>query len=119
MTICAPRIRPCNLLREYRCANKKCIDKTRVCDHVDDCGDQSDELGCHDKSSCVPPNNGNCEHRCVNLMSGYICACNHGYIISKTNPKFCEDINECESVSLNNCTQGCVNLKGEFCCLIE
>ena len=46
MTLCASRIKPCNLYAEYQCANKKCIDRGRVCDFADDCGDFSDELGC-------------------------------------------------------------------------
>jgi hypothetical protein len=46
MTLCASRSKPCNLYAEYQCANRKCIDKTKVCDFADDCGDASDERGC-------------------------------------------------------------------------
>jgi low density lipoprotein-related protein 2 len=46
MTICASRIKPCNHYAEYQCANRNCIDRSRVCDFADDCGDSSDELGC-------------------------------------------------------------------------
>lgn len=45
MTICSHRPRPC-IYNEFRCANEKCIDKKKLCDHADDCGDSSDELGC-------------------------------------------------------------------------
>lgn len=31
---------------QFKCANKRCINATGVCDSVDDCGDHSDELGC-------------------------------------------------------------------------
>jgi hypothetical protein len=48
MTLCASRVKPCNLYAEYQCANKKCIDRGRVCDFADDCGDSSDELGCRE-----------------------------------------------------------------------
>lgn len=44
--MCASRIRPCDAITEYTCANKKCIDRTKLCDFADDCGDSSDELGC-------------------------------------------------------------------------
>lgn len=46
MTMCAARIRTCDPISEYQCANKHCIDRLRVCDLTDDCGDKSDELGC-------------------------------------------------------------------------
>lgn len=46
MTMCASRVRPCDAITEYTCANKKCIDRTKLCDFADDCGDSSDELGC-------------------------------------------------------------------------
>jgi low density lipoprotein-related protein 2 len=48
MTLCASRVKPCNLYAEYECANKKCIDRAQVCDFADDCGDSSDELGCRE-----------------------------------------------------------------------
>lgn len=31
---------------QFKCANKRCINATGVCDSVDNCGDHSDELGC-------------------------------------------------------------------------
>ena len=38
---------------QYKCANKRCVNSTKVCDSVDDCGDHSDELGCR-KCRLVP-----------------------------------------------------------------
>lgn len=35
--------RPCDESTNFRCKNKKCIPKSWTCDHVDDCGDNSDE----------------------------------------------------------------------------
>lgn len=31
---------------EFTCANGKCIQQSWRCDHDDDCGDRSDEIGC-------------------------------------------------------------------------
>lgn len=36
---------PC-VFGQFKCANHRCIDGTDVCNEIDDCGDQSDELGC-------------------------------------------------------------------------
>lgn len=37
-TVCEPD--------EFACDNAKCIDRSWVCDRVDDCGDNSDEINC-------------------------------------------------------------------------
>ncbi|XP_032079579.1 complement factor I-like isoform X2 [Thamnophis elegans] len=42
---CSAEYRGCNA-REFRCVNGKCIDLTRTCDGMNDCGDSSDELCC-------------------------------------------------------------------------
>lgn len=34
---------------KYRCKNHKCINIENVCDDIDDCGDNSDELDCKSK----------------------------------------------------------------------
>ena len=31
---------------KFQCSNKKCIESSRACNGVDDCGDSSDELDC-------------------------------------------------------------------------
>lgn len=33
---------------EYKCSNGQCIPLQYACDDYDDCGDQSDELGCRE-----------------------------------------------------------------------
>lgn len=52
MTLCPARPKPCDPAIKYQCANKHCIEKTQVCDFADDCGDSSDELGCHRTKTC-------------------------------------------------------------------
>lgn len=31
---------------QFKCTNGKCINASLACDHNDDCGDASDEIGC-------------------------------------------------------------------------
>ena len=31
---------------QFKCLNGNCIDEASVCDDVDQCGDQTDEIGC-------------------------------------------------------------------------
>lgn len=108
--------KPCDAFREYQCANKRCVDKAQVCDFGDDCGDSSDELGCHHSNACVDGGRGGCQHKCMNLTDGgYICACNDGYIISQTNRKQCEDVDEC-AAGTHQCSHLCTNLNGTYSC---
>ena len=37
---------------KFICSNKVCIDRNEVCDHADNCGDNSDEIKCEDYISC-------------------------------------------------------------------
>lgn len=36
---------PCTL-EQFKCTNGNCVAKQYVCDHNDNCGDRTDELGC-------------------------------------------------------------------------
>lgn len=40
-----PTLPPCTL-EQFKCTNGHCVDKQYVCDHNDNCGDRTDELGC-------------------------------------------------------------------------
>lgn len=53
MTMCASRVRSCDAITEYTCANKKCIDRSKLCDFADDCGDYSDEFGCRKSQNFI------------------------------------------------------------------
>lgn len=85
-------------------------------DHSDDCGDLSDELGCHFTSTCSEVTLGGCEQSCTNITSGgYICSCYQGYIIDATNKKKCLDIDEC-ATGTSMCSQVCTNINGTYSC---
>merc|ERR1712062_504368 len=58
---------------EYMCANQRCIDISRKCDFVDDCGDFSDET----------------THHCTNYFG---CNFEKEYILNKSDP-YCHFIN--------------------------
>lgn len=81
-----------------------------------DCGDNSDELGCHHTLHCGAGENGGCEQQCFNLTDGgYICHCFHGYIIADENRKKCVDVDEC-ATGTHTCSHMCKNLNGSYAC---
>ncbi|TWW80779.1 Low-density lipoprotein receptor-related protein 2 [Takifugu flavidus] len=85
-----------------------------ACDDYDDCGDQSDELGCHRGSTHTCSDN-ICEHNCTDLTEGgLICSCLPGYKPRDTERHVCEDVNECEVYG--TCPQECKNTKGSYEC---
>ena len=102
----------------YSCANGNCVWHGNLCNMEDNCGDGSDERGCHYEGKCDEESRGGCQHRCNNLSGedgGYICLCNRGYVVDENNPKKCIDVNECQDFG-HNCTQICTNEKGSYSC---
>merc|ERR1711981_1432668 len=106
---------------DYKCANGNCVKRAMICNLNDDCGDGTDEHGCHLEGKCenehASGNRGGCQHRCNNLPDGgYICLCDRGYVVDPTNPKKCIDVNECLQPHQNNCSQICTNFNGTYAC---
>ncbi|CAJ0568186.1 unnamed protein product, partial [Mesorhabditis spiculigera] len=102
---------------QFKCANGHCINQTLACDRNDDCGDQSDEIGCnkHAGKTCESQgDNGGCKHLCTDVTDGFYCHCRDGFQPDPSNPFDCVDIDECKGN--NTCTQMCLNTKGSYLC---
>ncbi|XP_015909717.1 low-density lipoprotein receptor-related protein 2 isoform X1 [Parasteatoda tepidariorum] len=99
---------------EFKCKSGQCIPLERVCNKVVDCDDSSDEPAhCHvDECSKVETNQ--CEHKCVNTLTGFYCECTEGYELAKDG-KACKDIDECV-VKPEVCSQYCFNTPGSYYC---
>lgn len=120
MTLCANRPRPCpNIFSDFKCANGNCVKRDKICNLQDDCGDRSDEKGCHEEGKCEDETSGTrggCQHRCNNLPGGgYLCLCDRGYVVDPNNPKKCVDVDECADFG-HNCSQICTNMNGTYAC---
>lgn len=69
---------------------------------------------CSDINECLENNGkGKCEHKCINEIGKYRCACPGGYKVG-IDGHSCEDINECDSDLKNPCQHVCENLKGGY-----
>lgn len=120
MTLCANRPRPCpNIFSDFKCHNQKCVNREKICDLHDDCGDRSDERGCHEEGTCsqdIDGQRGGCQHRCNNLPDGgYLCLCDRGWVVDAEDPKKCLDVDECSTFT-HNCSHMCSNLNGTYAC---
>lgn len=101
---------------QFKCANGRCINGTLACDHNDDCGDASDEIGCakNGRNCEYDRSNGGCKHLCSDVKDGFYCHCRDGFRPNPEDPKDCIDIDECQGN--NTCTQMCLNTKGSYLC---
>ncbi|KAI6192728.1 EGF-like domain-containing protein [Aphelenchoides besseyi] len=107
---------------QFKCSSPhidrdRCVNSSVVCNHVDDCGDNSDEIGCsknNGKTCSSHGDNGGCRHLCTDVSGGYFCHCRDGFQPDPLNPFDCIDIDEC--AGNNTCTQLCLNTKGSYLC---
>lgn len=65
-------------VNEFQCANGRCIDASLVCDHENDCIDNSDEQNCGNPSPC---GFGTCSHVCIEKRDSFTCHCAKGYYL--------------------------------------
>ena len=80
---------------QFRCKSGQCIDYERVCNKQIDCDDSSDEPANCGVDECAKIELNQCEHKCVNTLTGYHCECNAGYKLMPDG-KACVDIDECK-----------------------
>ena len=115
-----PRACP-NIFSDFKCGNGNCVKRDKICNLQDDCGDRTDERGCHEAGRCEDVtgetgSRGGCQHRCNNLPGGgYLCLCDKGYVVDPENPKRCLDVDECGGFG-HNCSQICTNQNGTYSC---
>eukprot|EP00300_Choanocystis_sp_HF-7_P033891 c4632_g1_i1.p1 GENE.c4632_g1_i1~~c4632_g1_i1.p1 ORF type:complete len:1944 (-),score=161.80 c4632_g1_i1:1725-7556(-) len=69
---------------------------------------------CEDVNECLV-NNGNCDHRCVNMQGGYACSCARGYELA-SNQHSCNP-SSCLTHSVPN-GKNCTGRTGEACDLV-
>ncbi|MEQ2208193.1 hypothetical protein XENOCAPTIV_018969, partial [Xenoophorus captivus] len=70
-----PTLPPCTL-DQFKCTNGHCVALPFVCDHNDNCGDRTDEMGCN-INECKEY--GTCPQVCKNTKGSYDCECASGY----------------------------------------
>ncbi|XP_013773508.1 low-density lipoprotein receptor-related protein 2-like isoform X2 [Limulus polyphemus] len=99
---------------QFLCKSGMCIDYERVCNKQEDCDDGSDEPPHCNVDECAKVESNQCEHKCVNTLTGFYCECNEGYQLMKDG-KACQDINECTEKG-GICSQYCFNTPGSYYC---
>ncbi|KAL0271000.1 UNVERIFIED_CONTAM: hypothetical protein PYX00_008246 [Menopon gallinae] len=99
---------------QFRCNDSQCIPYRLVCNKVSNCADDSDEpLHCN-VDECAKVELHQCNHKCVDTLTGYFCDCNPGYKLMPDG-KACRDIDECTEVP-GTCSQYCSNTPGGYYC---
>ncbi|XP_055342132.1 low-density lipoprotein receptor-related protein 2-like [Paramacrobiotus metropolitanus] len=103
----------CNKDTQFECRSGECVPITAVCNHINECKDASDEKTCG-INECLHLEDHQCGQVCVDLPTGYKCACNSGYTLMDDG-KACRDVNECLEVP-GACDQYCYNTVGGYIC---
>ncbi|XP_022692321.1 low-density lipoprotein receptor-related protein 2-like isoform X2 [Varroa jacobsoni] len=90
---------------------KKCIDRSKICDRVKDCQDEADE-----KQNCTSMlcQSLSCAQGCRASLHGGECFCLQGLKINPADNRSCIDLNECEEWGY--CDQLCTNFHQGFNC---
>lgn len=71
-----PTLAPCTL-EEFKCTNGHCVSLRYVCDHNDNCGDRTDEMGCskcHNKRLIQLPGRRTASSFHFNSMAAFKCS---------------------------------------------
>lgn len=84
-----------------------------LCNGQDDCGDGSDERGCH-VNECLSRKLSGCSQDCEDLKIGFKCRCRPGFRL-KDDGRTCADLDECSTTF--PCSQLCINTHGSYKCL--
>ncbi|KAJ8029879.1 Fibrillin-1 [Holothuria leucospilota] len=97
-----------------------CIDERPPSENAT-CGEcpenlEGDGFQCYDADECAvedPP----CNQTCTNVIGGYECSCEEGYVLDPDDRTTCDDIDECD-LQQSNCHDNaqCINTPGSFEC---
>ena len=94
---------------------KKCIDASKMCNGMNDCGGYEDESNEVCNGDACTKNNGGCDHICIPLGGNkHKCSCNSGYKLDGLTQ--CVNIDECKESEVPVCSQICTDTKGHYKC---
>ncbi|PIO68007.1 Low-density lipoprotein receptor domain class A [Teladorsagia circumcincta] len=86
----------------FLCTNRRCIDEVKRCNHIDDCGDASDELDCAAAVTCAAGSFACGNGHCINQTK-----CDNGKCISRA--FICDGEDDCGDSSDEHTRHSCGN----------